>query len=100
MWNQALTASTTLRGNIFFNCDRASLNINDGFGGGNLISRNLLFNTGRGANKDEGSINTWDRAPYITTLRNGTASTVPAWNQINNNFFIGNYGAPPLGYCS
>ena len=39
-----------------------------------------------GSNKDEGSINTWDRAPYITTLRNGTASTIPAWNSISNNF--------------
>ena len=54
-------------------------------GGGNMITGNLLFNTGRAANKDEGSINTWDRAPYITTLRNGTASTIPAWNYINNN---------------
>ena len=30
MWNRALTAKTTLKNNIFFNCDRASLNINDG----------------------------------------------------------------------
>jgi hypothetical protein len=30
MWNQALTAQTSLRDNIFFNCDRAALNINDG----------------------------------------------------------------------
>jgi hypothetical protein len=29
MWNQALSAQTTLKSNIFFNCDRASLNIND-----------------------------------------------------------------------
>ena len=32
-----------------------------------------------------------DRAPYITTLRNGTASTIPAWNFINGNFFLANY---------
>lgn len=32
-----------------------------------------------------------DRAPYITTLRNGTASTVPAWNIISSNFFLANY---------
>ena len=51
-----------------------------------MITGNLLFNTGRAANKDEGSINTWDRAPYITTLRNGTASAIPAWNYINNKF--------------
>ena len=28
-------------------------------GGGNMITGNLLFNTGRAENKDEGSINTW-----------------------------------------
>jgi hypothetical protein len=32
-----------------------------------------------------------DRAPYITTLRNGTASTIPAWNNISGNFFLANY---------
>ena len=65
--------------------------MNDGFGGGNEISRNLVFNTGRGANKDEGAFNSWDRSPYITTLRNGTASTIPAWNFITGNFFLANY---------
>jgi hypothetical protein len=30
MWNQALSAQTVLKDNIFFNCDRASVNINDG----------------------------------------------------------------------
>ena len=55
-WNQALSAQTTLQGNVFLNCDRAMLNINDGFGGGNSIIGNLIANTGRGSNKDEGSI--------------------------------------------
>lgn len=32
-----------------------------------------------------------DRSPYITTLRNGTASTIPAWNFITGNFFLANY---------
>ena len=59
MWNQALSAQTRLEGNIFFNCDRAAINVNDGFGGGNQISGNLVFNTGRAANKDEGSFNSW-----------------------------------------
>jgi hypothetical protein len=91
MWNQALSANTILKGNVFFNCDRAAANLNDGFGGGTQISGNLIFNTGRGLNKDEGSINAWDRQVYITTLRNGTASTVPAWNNISGNFLIANY---------
>lgn len=36
-------------------------------------------------------IRTGYRAPYITTLRNGTPSTVPAWNLITSNFIIANY---------
>ena len=32
------------------------------------------------------------QVPYITTLRNGSASTVPAYTNIHNNFFVGNYG--------
>ena len=48
MWNQALSANTILQGNIFFNCDRAAINLNDGFGGGNQMSGNLIFNSGRG----------------------------------------------------
>ena len=32
-----------------------------------------------------------DRSPYITTLRNGTASTIPSWNYISGNFFLANY---------
>lgn len=91
MFNQALSPGTVLEGNIFYNCDRAAVNYNDGMGGGRKMLGNLLFNTGRGGNKDEGSINTWDRAPYITTLRNGTPSTIPATNEISGNFLLANY---------
>ena len=91
MWNQALTAGTILKDNIFFNCDRASVNINDGFAGGNHIVGNLIFNAIRGINKDGGPFNSWDRVPYITTFRNGTPSIVPDYNRIYNNFVIANY---------
>ena len=71
-------AQTTLKNNIFFNCDRASLNINDGFGGGNEVTGNLLFNTGRADNKDEGAVNTWDRVRSLPqyTSAYGQAPTV------------------------
>jgi hypothetical protein len=97
MWNQALTAKTKLTGNIFFNCDRAAVNFNDGFGGGNVITKNLLFNTVRAANKDCGSFNCWDRSPYITTFRNGSASTIPAWNNVTHNFWLTTYN-PSLAF--
>ena len=37
-----------LEGNVFFNGPRGSININDGFGGGNVITGNVLFNFLRG----------------------------------------------------
>ena len=43
--------------------------------------------------KDHGPYNSWDRVPYITTLRNGTASIVPADKSIHNNFIIGTYNS-------
>ena len=47
MWFQAKAAQTTLYSNVAFNQPRAAINFNDGFGGGNNASRNLLFNTCR-----------------------------------------------------
>ena len=49
MWNQALSAGTTLKDNIFFNCDRASINVNDGFGGGPCEATRSGLDTHRNA---------------------------------------------------
>merc|ERR1712070_496848 len=57
-WFQAKTAETTLRGNLCFQIPRAGFNFNDGFGGGNDVSKNLLFNT-CGESGDHGAINSW-----------------------------------------
>ena len=43
-WFQAKSMQTTLRHNLFFSGPRAGINFNDGFGGGNVIDSNLLFN--------------------------------------------------------
>ena len=43
-WFQAKTALTVLKNNIMFNGPRALINFNDGFGGGNVIDSNLMFN--------------------------------------------------------
>ena len=66
--------------------------VNDGFGGGDDISTNLIFNMVR-ESKDHGPYNSWDRVPYITTLRNGTPSIVPADKHIHNNFIVGTYNS-------
>ena len=81
----------------------------DGFGGGNNISHNLLFQT-CGESGDHGAINTWDRVPYLTTIKTGEPSYEPAVTHIHHNFIVsdgdadggaidnddGNYATLPL----
>ena len=43
--------------------------------------------------KDHGPYNSWDRVPYITNLRYGRASIVPADRHIHHNFVIANYNS-------
>jgi len=78
-------------GNIFFNGPRALININDGFGGGNEIVNNLLFNPNRDSS-DQGPFNSWDRIPFLTDVT-GTPSLTPLYNDIHHNMFICNYGS-------
>ena len=47
-WFQAVTAQTNISGNVFYNGPRAAINVNDGFGGGDDIAYNLIFNMVRG----------------------------------------------------
>ena len=89
MWFQAQTCQTTLKNNVFFNGPRAAVNVNDGFGGDNHMVGNLLMNTCRESG-DHGPWNSWDRVPFITTVRNGTASIIPDTNKIYNSYTIYN----------
>ena len=41
---QAESFGTVLDGNIAFNGPRAGINFNDGMGGNNTVTRNVLFN--------------------------------------------------------
>ena len=47
MWFQATTARSLIKGNVHFNGPRAGINVNDGMGGGDEITENLLLNTCR-----------------------------------------------------
>jgi len=62
-----------LRYNVVFNLARAGFNFNDGFGGGDEVYGNILWNTCR-ESSDHGPMNSWDRLPYLTTILNGTAT--------------------------
>lgn len=121
MWFQAKTALTRIEGNIFFNGPRSGINFNDGesvsqsvlsdrstcplprthisvrfflgFGGGNVVLNNLIFNQCRQSG-DHGPINSWDRQPFLTDVPYGmdNLTYMPALTTINNNFIIANYG--------
>lgn len=82
-----VTANMTLRGNVFYNAARAGININDGFAGGHLLEKNLLFNTVRETH-DHGGVNSWDREPYV--WREGP-TVAPLPMVITRNLIINNY---------
>jgi hypothetical protein len=92
MWFQAVTAQTTFVDNVHFNGPRAGLNFNDGFAQGDKIVGNLIANCVRESG-DHGPFNSWDRVPYITTARNGSASVIPALREIAHNFIISTYSS-------
>ncbi|XP_028405678.1 uncharacterized protein LOC114528250 [Dendronephthya gigantea] len=88
---QSLACETLVERNVFFNGPRAGINFNDGFGGGNVVTKNLLFNFVR-ETLDHGPFNSWDRQPYLTRVRDDkNASLVPKENTMTYNFIISNY---------
>lgn len=87
----ALGYNTVINGSIFFNGPRAGINWNDGMGGGNSITQNLLFNWVR-ETSDHGNFNSWDRLPFITSST-GKASTDVNVNNMAHNFVISNYAS-------
>jgi hypothetical protein len=87
---QAKTAQSRIVGNVFFNGPRAGINFNDGFGGGDEMSQNLVFSACRESG-DHGPFNSWDRQPYLTTIRTGSPSMQMAWRNIHHNFLLDNY---------
>eukprot|EP01137_Pigoraptor_chileana_P011890 Opistho-2@63489 len=89
---QSLACQTIVRNNIIFNGPRAGITLNDGFGGGNVLEGNLLFNLVR-ETTDHGPINTWDRVPYLHDLngRGVGVTMMPLMSYITGNFVINNY---------
>ena len=78
---------------VCFNVPRACINFNDGFGGGSVVSNNLLFNSVRETD-DHGPFNSWDRQPFLSRHTAASAPTlIPRQNFIHHNFIITNYHA-------
>ena len=90
-WFQAKSCDNYITDNIFFNMPRAAININDGFGGGNIISNNLLFNKCRESG-DHGPINRWDRQPFLWDASGKYGYDTPP-HLVAKNFIVANYGA-------
>ena len=84
----------TIVDNIFFNGPRAGINYNDGFGGGNNISGNILFNFCRDSG-DHGPFNSWDRQMFLVEqpVDGGAPSPYPRFNTIHHNIMIANYNS-------
>jgi hypothetical protein len=92
----ALSANMTIERNIFFSLPRAAININDGAHGGHVIRRNIFAQTVLDT-ADHGSLNTWDREPYIQTYN--TSERIPLTSTISFNFFINSgYGIHSLDH--
>jgi len=88
---QAKSARTTISRNVFFNGPRSGINFNDGFGGGNRVENNVIFNQCRQSG-DHGPINSWDRQLYFTDLRSPSGSWSPIMSNVSRNVIIANYG--------
>lgn len=84
----AVSRSISVIGNLIFNIPRAGININDGFYGNHTISWNVIFNTVR-ETKDHGTINSWDRQPYLTdAVQAGIPSLWQHVSYIHHNTLI------------
>ena len=70
----------------------------DGFGGGNNISGNILFNFCRDSG-DHGPFNSWDRQMWLIKQPDddGSPSVLPQFNTISHNLMIANYNSQVCG---
>lgn len=89
--------------NVLYDGSRSGININDGFGGGHILARNVIFNQVLESG-DHGPINTWSRSAYKQVV-NGQLTTTPEWNRIDQNFIMigpkfGSLYGPGMGPCS
>jgi len=97
-----LSANSTITDNVCYNGPRAGINQNDGFGGNDLVARNLVFNMVR-ESADHGPYNSWDHQVFLTfngvddgfsaqdKWGHGGASIIKAYSRIERNFFINGY---------
>jgi len=92
-YTQFKASENWIHSNIVFNGPRAHINYNDGYRGGSILEKNLIFNSCRESG-DHGPFNSWDRDPYIfDSPVDGSLTTVKTMENIRNNFIIANYNS-------
>jgi hypothetical protein len=98
--------------NVLYDGPRAGININDGFGGGHNLMRNVIFNQLLESG-DHGPINTWSRTAYVQPTGDSaqddpadpSTRLIQEWTNIDNNFVMvgpkfGSLYGPGEGACS
>ena len=97
-WAQAITSGTKLEANVFFNLPHTGVMFIDGFGGGDELVGNIIFNANR-ESVAHGTINSWERQPYINDmgmLRDHTSNINPSVAELDAGATPG-YTLAPMG---
>ncbi|KAH9258048.1 hypothetical protein BASA81_003611 [Batrachochytrium salamandrivorans] len=87
----ALSGQSTVSDNIMFNLPKSAITFHDGFLGGDVVERNLIFNTAKEASA--GPIDLVDRLPFIWEGAAGESTTLALQRVVRGNFVLANYKA-------
>jgi len=80
----SLACGVTLEDSVLYSGPRAGVNINDGFCGGHVLQRNVIFDWVR-ETQDHGPVNTWSRSMYLDPTGNESTAGAPEWYRITGN---------------
>lgn len=81
--------STHVSDNTFHSSPRHGIELNDGFGGGTVFRRNVVFSCMQ-ETVDGGPIHSWNRMPYLQEQRDGSWSIEPKQNIVERSLIINN----------
>jgi len=86
---QSMSRNSLIKNNVLMNGPRAGINFNDGMGGGNDVTQNLVLGFVR-ESADHGNENSWDRVPFLGKWggEDKPATLAPAWNHQHHNFWL------------
>ena len=87
----ALSYRTIIDGNVLHTSPRSGINMQDGFGGGTVISHNLILNT-MTETVEGGPLNVWNRLPYFCPNQSRPDQLPYTWeaniNYVHHNLIV------------